>query len=472
MPSGVLAARATLDGVDTPFPVVLDTGSPVTAIDDVALGVAPPDAATLRARVGDLRVWSDVDPPVPRLALHDVQYFLAPLSPVGLGGDLFAPNGVIGGDNLNRFAVAIDPRAPTPLVRLLPSVTTCSCDLADACHAVFGVTVGGGAQSIAIGNTLYPYPATRVVIEACLEPVADPVSRNEPCVVAQGADGRVQPPVQRGYTASGVDVRFVVATGFPGIALSANVFDRLRGAGAASAALAGSPVEVHWPGRNVDNAGRATLGDAASAIAALALVSREVYFGPCAELARSRRLRRVPPGVSKEKPIVDELTCLSDFEDPAFRACCPSGGGCDAICYDDNPAVRAAAIVELSGPLEVIVLPETTPVLRAVNEDLRPIFATQNPPPVVEGVLGMAALRQLVATLDYPGRRLIARCADGAPGCLAYPRFSRESECDRDCTPIAATYVTSSGMRPVETQQLPPTSGLPGGLCPAAPSRQ
>jgi hypothetical protein len=459
----VLAARATFEGATTPFPVLLDTGSPVSAVDDVALGIAPPGAATLRARIGGMRVWSNVDPPVPRLQLNDVQLFLAPLGAVGIGGDLFAPNGVIGGDNLGRFAVALDPRAPVPLVTLLPSVTTCSCDLADACQATFGVALGGGAQSIAIGDTLYPYPATRVIIDACLEPVRDPVSREEPCVVDGG-------PLQPGYATSGVDVRLVIATGFPGLALASGAYDRLRGAGAAAAARAQLPVEVRFPGRGaVETAGQATLGGPDAA--ALALVSREIFFGPCAELARSRRMRRYPPGITPtDANLLKEITCTDKQSDPTYLACCDQKGcklrsssGTTSICDDTDPAARAAAVVELAGPIPIAVLEEGTPYLRAVNEDLRPAISTANPPPVVEGVLGMEVLRRLVATVDYPGRRLIARCADEAPGCLAYPRFSNsESECDRQCTPPKAL---------VEPQGFPPTSGMPGGRCPTAPRR-
>ena len=458
----MLAARATVDGVTTPFPVLLDTGSPVTALDDVALGIAPAGAAPLRARIGGLRVWSDVDPPVPRLQLNDVQLFLAPLAPVGIGADLFAPNGVVGGDNLGRFAVELDPRAPSPLVRLLPSVTTCSCDLADACQAVFGVALGGGAQSIAIGDTLYPYPATRVIIDACLEPLPDPVSRDEACVDKPG--GPLHPP----YQPSGVDVRLVIATGFPGLALASGVYDRLRGAGAAATARAQAPVEVRFPGRGaVEAAGRVSLGGGAAS--ALALVSREIFFGPCAELARSRRIRRYPPeaAIPEGEPLARERTCTDAQTDPSYLSCCDRVGSCKAkgsssICDDSDGAARAAAVVELAGPVDAVVLGEGTPFLSAVNEDLRPSISTANPPPVVEGVVGMEVLGRLVATLDYPGKRLIARCADGAPGCLAYPRFSNESECDRACTPAKALYVSGYA----------PTSGMLGGLCPPAPGRQ
>jgi hypothetical protein len=47
----------------------------------------------------------------------------------------------------------------------------------------------------------------------------------------------------------------------------------------------------------------------------------------------------------------------------------------------------------------------------------------------VDGVVGTAALSRLVATVDYPGNRVIARCA-GDADCVAYPRMSLPSNFD------------------------------------------
>jgi hypothetical protein len=47
----------------------------------------------------------------------------------------------------------------------------------------------------------------------------------------------------------------------------------------------------------------------------------------------------------------------------------------------------------------------------------------------VDGVIGTAALAQLVSTVDYPGSRFIAQCAR-EDDCVAYPRLSLPSLLD------------------------------------------
>jgi hypothetical protein len=277
--------------------------------------------------------------------------------------------------------------------------------------------------------------------------------------------------LQPGYTTSGIDVRFVVVTGFPGVALGTSAYDRLRGAGAAAAAMAQFPVEVRFAGRgNAEPGGRDLLGSKGRA--ALALVSHEVFFGPCSELARSRRLRRVPTFVSiaNDDPLSCETSCRINARDPAYVACRSAPG--ETICEDGDPNARAAAVLELQGPLEVTVLDENNTFLRSLNEDLRPRITTANPPAVVEGVLGMAGLAQLVSTIDYPGRRFITRCVAGAPDCLAYPRYLKSNECDRNCTEIGATYAPESSLDlRCDVTSMPRMSARPGGLCPPAPPR-
>ena len=89
-----------------------------------------------------------------------------------------------------------------------------------------------GQTRITIGSNQYSYPPTRVLLDACLEPLPDPVA-TQTCVLPGGTC-----PGNPAYVPSGVDVKLIVATGFPGVALSANAYDRLRGAGAAAALLA------------------------------------------------------------------------------------------------------------------------------------------------------------------------------------------------------------------------------------------
>lgn len=433
---GVLQALGSTDDQkmgQAAFPLLVDTNSPVTAYDDVALGVGS-GPERVRARLGTMRVLSTDS--VPRLELGQITMFQAPMSPVGVTGTEVAIGGVLGGDNLARFAVAFDLRTPAQLT-FLPRVTTCGCDLADQSQAVLPVTVAGGADTLLVAGSQYSYPGTRVLIDACLEPLADPVSRDVPCWAHGGTDPA--------YVPSGVDVKLVLATGFPGFALGGGAYDRLRGPGSAATALAAADTMVQLADGSKVPAARRMIGG--NGLSALALPSHELFFGPCAELARSRRLRRYPG------PLVnsDENRCIRNrdsSQDPDTQACARLT---TTACDDTDVNTAVASIVELTDAAEVLVIDDSNPVLTSVNEDVRPGN------PSVDGLIGAAMLARMVSTVDYANARLIARCADGT-GCVAYARFTNGSECSRKCTPVSTLYSTDLG-------------AFKGGLCPPADPR-
>ena len=193
---------------------------------------------------------------------------------------------------------------------------------------------------------------------------------------------------------------------------------------------------------NTSTIGRAaTTGDVGAS--PLAFVSgKEPFFGPCASLARSRRIRRAYIAGTQadfdyetahkgEGVCSGEHCCLIDYGGP--RPCYGSGGDyikqCHdstnggSFCNDSSDETPAAAVVELKSPLSVYVMPDVTPLLVGINADVRPTAAT------VDGVIGTAALAQLVATIDYPGSRFIAQCVR-EDDCVAYPRLSLPSPFD------------------------------------------
>lgn len=443
-PGGALIGQAVVGGTTAPFPVVVDTGTILTTFDD--------GSGQTRAQFGDIVLYG-VDGSgnaIPRLSVQNVQLFEGPLGLVGIDAATVHVGGVFGGDNLSRFSVALDYRGPQPTMTLSPNVTPCSCELAPSCdrstcYSVLPFTLAGGQDTalqsqtrIVIGDNQYSYPPTRVLLDACLEPYPDPLSADEPCV-PPGRDLTACPFPP--YLPSGVDVKLIVATGFPGLALSANAYDRLRGAGAAAELLAGGTTTLHLfdpddegPSGAGVQAARATLGRAKNlpsdpGASALALVSTEAYFGPCASLARSRRMRRK---LAKQTRAdidagTDEPTCAVTADEScptgqALIAACQNGnnGGNADICDDDKDATPTPAAVELTAPIDVWVLPDVTPLLVGINADVRTTA------PTVDGIIGTTVLSKLVATIDYPGNRFIARCASAAD-CLAYPRLSRPS---------------------------------------------
>ncbi|MGZ3441554.1 MAG: hypothetical protein ACXVDD_18670, partial [Polyangia bacterium] len=82
-----------------------------------------------------------------------------------------------------------------------------------------------------------------------------------------------------------------------------------------------------------------------------------------------------------------------------------------------------AAVVELKSPMPIYVMPDVTPLLVGINADVRPTAAT------VDGVIGTEALKQLVASIDYPASRFVAQCVR-EDDCVAYPRLSLPSPFD------------------------------------------
>ncbi len=443
---GGLLGRASVGGGATPFPVVVDTGTILTTFDDGSGGV--------RALTSDVVLYGvdGLGNAIPRLTITDVQLFEGPLGLAGVGSAATAVGGVIGGDNLSRFAVGFDYRGAAPTMTLNENLTQCDCELApsctrqDQCFAVLPFTLAGGQDTtlqgqtrITIGQDQYSYPPTRVLLDACLEPLPDPVATTA-CVQPGGTC-----PGHPAYVPSGVDVKLVVASGFPGVALSANAYDRLRGAGAAAELLAGPLTTLHLVdpadegpvGAGVQVA-TTTLGRPPSpstgdlGASPLALVSgKEAFFGPCASLARSRRIRRAYTAVtaadvacetSPKGQCAGEHCCLIDLSRPCWGAGYDYAYECQqttnaSTCNDSSPDTAAPAVVELEAPLPIYVMPDVTPLLVGINADVRPTQAT------VDGVIGTAALAELVATVDYPSSRFIAQCAHQGD-CVAYPRLT------------------------------------------------
>jgi hypothetical protein len=448
--------------VTTPFPVLIDTGTPLTTYDD--------HSGVPAARTGQLRLFSTA-PIVPRLELTQVRLFLQAIAPIGAGAG-FSLGGVFGGDNLSRFAATFDFRPPAALT-LLPQLTPCSCELASDCLAVFPFPANvGGTQDppndrrIQIGSNLYTYPGTRVLIDMCLEPLVDPISQDCPCA-DPSADAGACPSIPDGglapeYLSTGIDVKVLIASGFPGLGISSGALDRLRGPGAAAEVLAERPVQLHLPDL-ADNGGATgggiTVGQTqvgGGGHAAIALVSRETYngsfsFGPCAELARSRRQRRFFP-----QRMAKEGACTLSGSDPTAQSC-PSGNGCD------DTTSNVAAVIELAAPVQAYVVPDLSPLLSGINADVRP----QNP--TVEGLIGTEVLSRLVTTIDYPNHRVVARCASdaapdmGTPTCLTYPKYmAQPDECDHAKEQCHTPDQLSDAGDPTRRR---------GGACPPAPAK-
>jgi hypothetical protein len=413
-----LVSTATINHA-SPFPVVIDTASPVTVYDDQQNHTALSSGTfTLLDASGR-----------PRLQLDDLRLYTTPLRSLGVSG--FPIGGVLGGDSLQRWVIGFDYR--TPSITIQDALTSCGCELAQQCDATFMFTLAGGGtdRQLTIGGDVLSYPPSRILVDVCLDPLADPLSRDQPC--AGMTDGDITNPA---YLSSGVDARLIVSTGFPGFALSTSMYERLHGLGSAPA----PSLHVHLPDTADDGdgaaglpVGQATIG--ASGIASVVLVERLGYLGPCAELARSRRQRRNPLDARR----VSESGCL------LTDACYGSSSSSD-YCNDTSGTAksRVSANVEIDDPLPTYVMADSAPILAGINADVRPNSAT------VDGIIGTEVLKRLVGFIDYPNHRLVARCAGS--GCLTYPLAIDWNSIDTHCAHDQLC------VRPVDIP--PPTAGL------------
>jgi hypothetical protein len=92
--------------------------------------------------------------------------------------------------------------------------------------------------------------------------------------------------------------------------------------------------------------------------------------------------------------------------------------GCPCAGNAGSDLCAAAGSVDLEEPIEVAVIEDTHPLLQALRNELRPENAE------IGGLLGMQALRPLVTDIDYPGGRVLFRCARGQAACTARPRVT------------------------------------------------
>lgn len=233
------------------------------------------------------------------------------------------------------------------------------------------------------------------------------------------------------YEDSGVNLRFLVSTSIPDLLLSESACLRLANPARCRCAEP-DRVTLQLPGvSQVDEMGkpiptpetgcRITLGSAERA--ALVLIARGTHLSPCAELARSRRQRASLRGT----PNLRDEACLENLERQSellTRRCGYTGREVSQACDDHLAPVQA--FVELGGPvaaagqpprtdpLEALVVPDGTSVLRATNTDLRNTGAK------IDGVLGLSALARLQTGIDFPQQRLTLQCrCDPGAACQA-----------------------------------------------------
>jgi len=359
--------------------VVLDTATPLTILDD---GKAPGSDPTRRLVTFTL-LSPTAGGAVPRARFPSVSSLLGPVGSVGLAGEEMAIEGILGADVLQRVAVRVN--ATNGDLHFFPDIAG-NDDLHDtACDAVLATPLRGGGKYVA-GNETVQFLASRLVVSACLAP------ENTPYTLAGDLDRGA--PIAR---TSGRDALLVVATGVPITVITSSAYLALEGV----TPFDDLPVSrLFLPGG--DPAGDEVKLGEITRIALTARGDEENPRGSCMELAVSRLMERCGLTTLDVHP----PECLADTE------CAAAGTAEIGQVRVPLDAMRPPDAVR------VAIVADTHPLIQGLRAELRPDVGE------IDGLLGMDALRSMEVDLDYPGERILLRCADPADArCLVRPRM-------------------------------------------------
>jgi hypothetical protein len=408
--SGGFLATATAPSVagGAPFPMLVDTGSPVTILDES--GNAPRGGLAVERRAFDLLDALAAAPAPVRARFRDVAVLDLPLTTVGDAAT--APLGVVGADLLRAFSVDMrfgaacpgaDGGATSGLCSYLTFWHHQGADLGflqNAGYAVITFTpFGGGEVTVTSEPDLVgltgplSIPATRTVLRACMAPAPfDPATATREQCCTRGAEVPI---------VTGIDMSLMVATGVGPLVLGQSAWTRLAATLPAPPAMTPGPLNIAtWP----------TPIDAQwTTIPRFALVNLEAGSaadpGPCIELGRARRI---------------EWVSWQTVNNPTADICFQP---CDTDPREPDLAQNSAAYIDLGGAIPVAVIADEEGWLQGLRFDVRPEG------PEVDGVLGAAALGSSRVEINYlssPAAALFS-CEGGVPraSCFAAARCPR-----------------------------------------------
>lgn len=375
-----------------PYPIAVDTSSGAvviglaqagrddrTAIVDVLAPVTVVDQAATADPHIDFQTVTvlGADPSgalaVPRAEFIDAQ--LVSLHPCGPDactvGPIAAPReyqAILGADTLAGDALRLHLIDDT--MYILPDIAGDERHRSFACDGVFVDPYRGGGTMV-IGGTELVFDGRRITLQACLAP--DP-------------DANV-PQSRRG-----TDALLVVSTGVGTSILGATAYARYQLAHPSAPALADLP-------------------DGGVVLASGPIAGKLATLPSLALVAQTSAAQRAPCRQVFAHHLLAARDC-TDTDD------CP--------CEDGTTMCGVPAIAEVAPatPIAVLVVPDDDPTLIALRTELRP------DEPEVDGILGTDVLRALELDIDYPGDRVLARCAGDPTTCQVRPELYQAA--DRD----------------------------------------
>jgi hypothetical protein len=376
---GLLAKVMTQDGL---APLLVDSAFPYSSL---SRGTCPSSPG-----------WTYTG----RMEIHDGLSATAPLradfSNVGLldicpgpsGDAATQAYGVLGGPLLSNFAVDFsfprDGANPQPASMTLWPAFPGSDDQLAINGQVALRFEGRGSFTVAQGDgeASLTLPGARVVLAACTGPPA--FAATDPAQTCLHGETEVR--------ASGTNLLLAVGTGVGPTILSQTAWEKV-------AAALGLPADAGTDGElftafTTDQKERKARFVSLPRMALFQSTTDSNWLGPCAELARARRI---------------EWTLANQDAGACFQPCDVSG--------DTPQATRP--YLELGGTLTAAVVPDTSAIILSLNGDTPA-------KPHIDGIVGAATLLGTRMRIDYtatPQGRVIANCLDNEPRdqCFAAP---------------------------------------------------
>ncbi|HRC55294.1 MAG TPA: hypothetical protein PKU97_05180, partial [Kofleriaceae bacterium] len=309
----------------------------------------------------------------PVLELHPCD---EPTCVVGNSGAEIPFQVVLGADLFAGDALRLD--LGKSRISVFPDIAGSASQRTALCEAVFPEPFRGGG-TLVLGGTEVPYVGRRITVSSCVAPkTTDVISER------------------------GTDLMLLVSTALGPTLLSESAYQRYR---VVRQAQTGLPVPelATLPAAAVTiPSGR--LQGRTTTLPALTLVGQATDRGACGEVYWHKVL-------------------LEDDCEPQNRT---------KLCTAKKERCGAPAMVELSRPVQVLVIADAEPLLAGLRTELHPET------PEVDGVLGTELLRSLELDIDYPNNRLLARCS--AAQCTIFPDLPNLDTCERarSCRPAPA----------------------------------
>tara|TARA_R110002073_G_scaffold241497_3_gene403324 strand:+ start:8946 stop:10289 length:1344 start_codon:yes stop_codon:yes gene_type:complete len=366
--------------------IVVDVLSPITVLDSFCVGdeVTEPQ----RRRV-EVTLYGANDPPIPRVRFSQTTAYdlhsCFPSEELCVAGNEETPRtvfGILGFDILTRTSVRFN--FPSSELRFFPDTAGSTLERTAACDAVFDSPYGGGGTML-IAESEVRFGGWRATLGVCVhhEAIVAPDLLEVPDPEDPDAD------IVR-VSAVGTDLQLAISTAIGPSLMTEEAYRRYSSSSEDIPEFESLEVTTLFlpsraiQGRKAQIPFMALTGD---------IGADSDGRGPCRELYANARMR-------------------------ISRSCADNAVDCP--CPDNEKSCKAAAAVELSHAIDIVIVDSGLALLQALRDELRPGV------PELDGVLGVQALKTLQVEFDFPNKRLLMRCKELGT-CTTRPQVTNQT---------------------------------------------